>query len=38
MHVFKHPKFYEELRRKRKKFQQEEKLKLEASSRKRQAP
>ena len=38
MHVFKHPKYYEEMRQRSKKFQQEQKLKLEASSVKPQAP
>ena len=40
MHVFKHPKFYEELRRKRKQFQQEERkrnAKEQATSTKTQA-
>ena len=35
MHVFKHPKFYEELRKKRKQFQKEQKP--QAASDKRQA-
>ena len=38
MHVFKHPKYYEEMRQRSKKFQQEQKLKLEASSVKPQTP
>ena len=37
MHVFKHPKYYEEMRQRAKKFQREEKLKLQASSTKPQA-
>ncbi len=40
MHVFKHPKYYEELRKKRKKFQQEERernAKEQATSTKVQA-
>ena len=40
MHVFKHPKYYEELRKKRKKFQQEERernAKEQATSTKAQA-
>ena len=40
MHVFKHPKFYEELRKKRKQFQQEERkrnAKEQATSTKAQA-
>ena len=35
MHVFKHPKYYEEMRQRAKKFQKEEKLKQQASSTKR---
>ena len=38
MHVFKHPKYYEEMRQRAKKFQREEKLKQQASSTKHQAP
>ena len=37
MHVFKHPKYYEEMRQRAKKFQREEKLKQQASSSKPQA-
>lgn len=37
MHVFKHPKYYEEMRQRAKKFQKEEKLKPQASSSKQQA-
>jgi len=37
MHVFKHPKYYEEMRQRAKKFQKEEKLKQQASSAKPQA-
>jgi len=37
MHVFKHPKYYEEMRQRAKKFQREEKLKQQASSHKQQA-
>ena len=37
MHVFRHPKYYEEMRQRAKKFQKEEKLKQQASSTKPQA-
>ena len=37
MHVFKHPKYYEEMRQRAKKFQKEENLKQQASCTKPQA-
>jgi len=38
MHVFKHPKYYEEFRQRAKRCQKEEKQKLQAPSVKPQAP